>query len=335
MSGSAAGTVAGAVTLDVRLTPADLAEALRHDVRTGLGSRPRTLSPTWFYDDRGCELYEQITKLPEYYPFRTERALLRRASGQIAQAAGASVLVELGSGNSEKTHELLGAMARSTSGLRGVVAFDVAEATMRAAAGEIAAEWGVDVHAVVGDFRRHLAAVPADGRPRLVAFLGSTIGNFAPAERAAFLTEIGAMLEPSDRFLLATDLVKPIHRLVAAYDDAAGVTAAFNRNVLAVLQRELAAEIDPDAFRHVAVWDPENQWIEMRLRADHATTIAIPSLDLVVELSAGEDVRTEISAKFTPAKVAGELAAAGMRPTAFWSDPAGDYLLTLARSTGR
>ncbi|HLM63156.1 MAG TPA: L-histidine N(alpha)-methyltransferase [Acidimicrobiales bacterium] len=324
----------GAVTVDVRLTADDLAAALRRDVRDGLGTPPRTLPPTWFYDDRGCDLYEQITKLPEYYPFRTEQALLRRASLQIAQAAGASVLVELGSGNSEKTHELLAAMARANSGLTGFVAFDVAEATLRSAAAEVAAEQGIDVHAVVGDFRRHLDAIPADGRPRLVAFLGSTIGNFAPDERREFLSDVGAMLAPSDRFLLATDLVKPVPRLVAAYDDAAGVTAAFNRNLLDVLNRELGADFVPERFTHVARWNAESSWMEMRLRSDEAATVTLPAVDMVVELAAGEEIRTEISAKFTPKQVAGELGDAGMRPVAFWSDPAGDYLLTLARPEG-
>jgi L-histidine N-alpha-methyltransferase len=321
----------GRVTVEVHLTPDDLAATLRDDVRRGLAAPPRTLPPTWFYDDRGCELYEQITRLPEYYPFRTERALLRRASGQVAEAAGASVLVELGSGNSEKTRELLNAMAGATAGLSGYVAFDVAEATMRAAAGEVAAEFGVDVHAVVGDFRRHLHAVPDDLGPRLVAFLGSTIGNFAPDDRAAFLAEVGAMLGPDDRFLLATDLVKPVDRLLAAYDDAAGVTAAFDRNLLDVLNRELGADFPPERFTHVARWDAENEWVEMRLRADAATTVTIPALDMVVELAAGEEVRTEISAKFRPERVAAELAAAGMEAAGLWTDPAGDYLLTLAR----
>jgi L-histidine N-alpha-methyltransferase len=324
---------AGAVTVDVRLTPADLAATLRDDVRHGLGRSPRTLPPTWFYDDRGCELYEQVTRLPEYYPFRTERALLRRASGQVAEAAGASVLVELGSGNSEKTRELLTAMAGATGGLAGYVAFDVAEATMRAAAGEVAAEFGIDVHAVVGDFRRHLDAIPTGPGPRLVAFLGSTIGNFAPEDRTAFLAEVGAMLGPDDRFLLATDLVKPVDRLVAAYDDAAGVTAAFNRNLLDVLNRELGADFAPERFTHVARWDPENEWMQMLLRADVATRVTLPAVDMVVDLDAGEEVRTEISAKFRPERVASELAAAGMEAAGLWTDPAGDYLLTLARPT--
>jgi L-histidine N-alpha-methyltransferase len=330
MTASAVAT-RGSVSVDVRLTPDDLAATLRRDVREGLGRVPRSVPPTWFYDDRGCELYTQITRLDEYYPFRTERDLLRRAGGQIAEAAGGSTLVELGSGNSEKSRLLLDAMAGATGGLDGYVAFDVAEGTLRSAAAAVADEYDVDVHAVVGDFRAHLDAVPPTRRPRLVAFLGSTIGNFAPAERAAFLGAVGALLGPDDRFLLATDLVKPVPRLVAAYDDAAGVTAAFNLNLLNVLNRELGADFDPARFTHVAAWDADNSWVEMRLRAEATMTVTIPGVDLVVDLAAGEEVRTEVSAKFTPARVAAELAAAGMAPAGLWTDPAGDYLLTLAR----
>ncbi len=321
----------GAVAVDVRVTPADLQAALRQDVRTGLARAPRTMPPVWFYDDRGCELYEQITKLPEYYPFRTERALLRRASGQIAEAAGASVLVEIGSGNSEKTHELLGAMADSTAGLDGYVSFDVADGTLRTAAATIADELGIDVHAVVGDFRHHLDAIPRDGAPRLVAFLGSTIGNFTPVQRSGFLASVAAHLRPSDRFLVATDLVKSTDRLVAAYDDSAGVTAAFNLNLLEVLNRELGGDFVPSRFEHVAVWNAEQRWIEMRLRASSAMTVRLPAVDMTVSLAAGEEIRTEISAKFTPSQVSAELAAAGLEAMGLWTDPAGDYLLTLAR----
>jgi L-histidine Nalpha-methyltransferase len=327
--------VGGAVTVEVRITPADLRAVLRRDVQTGLARPPRSMPPVWFYDDRGCELYEQITKLPEYYPFRTEQALLRRAAGQIAEAAGASVLVEIGSGNSEKTHDLLTAMAGSTAGLEGYVSFDVAEATLRAAAATVADELGIGVHAVVGDFRLHLDAIPRTGPPRLVAFLGSTIGNFTPTERSEFLATVAGHLRPEDRFLLATDLVKPAERLVAAYDDAAGVTAAFNLNLLNVLNRELGADFAPDRFEHVAVWNAEQSWIEMRLRASRDMTVQLPAVDMVISLAAGEEIRTEISTKFTPSQVSGELAGVGLDAMGLWTDPAGDYLLTLARPTER
>ena len=321
----------GKVTVDVRLVPDDLRRALRRDARAGLTATPKTMPPVWFYDDRGCELYEQITRTPEYYPFRTERDLLRRSAGEIAEAAEATVLVELGSGTSEKTRVLLDAMAAGTAGLAGYVPFDVAEGTLRSAAEAVAEDFGIGVHAVVGDFHEHLEDIPDVDGPRLVAFLGSTIGNFAPASRARFLTDVAGLLGPSDRFLLATDLVKPVDRLIAAYDDAAGVTAAFNRNLLAVLNRELGADFPVDRFEHLAAWDADNRWIEMRLRATQATRVRLPALDLAVDFAKGEQMRTEISAKFTFEQVRDELGRAGMRVTGLWTDPAGDYLVTLAR----
>jgi L-histidine N-alpha-methyltransferase len=321
----------GPVTVDVRLRPADLRAALRRDARVGLGATPKSMPPVWFYDDRGSALYEDITRLPEYYPFRAEAALLRRSAGEIADAAKARVLVELGSGTSEKTRLLLGAMASASAGLNGYVPFDVSEATLRAAAEAIAADLGIGVHAVVGDFHEHLDGIPDLGEPRLVAFLGSTIGNFAPDQRHRFLAELRGLLDGSDRFLLATDLVKDTRRLVAAYDDARGVTAEFNRNLLHVLNRELGADFVPERFAHVAVWDPDEQWIEMRLRATGAMSVRLTAIDMTVRFAADEEVRTEISAKFTPERVWSELAAAGFAVTGLWTDPHRDYLLTLAR----
>jgi L-histidine N-alpha-methyltransferase len=319
------------VAVDVHLAPGDLRRALLRDARAGLTASPKSMPPVWFYDDHGCELYEAITRTPEYYPFRTERDLLRRAAGEIAEAAGATVLVELGSGTSEKTRLLLDAMAAGTAGLRGYVPFDVAEATMRSAAAAVAGEMGIGVHAVVGDFHEHLDDIPDLDGARLVAFLGSTIGNFTPDQRARFLREVADLLGPSDRFLLATDLVKPVERLVAAYDDAAGVTAAFNRNLLTVLNRELGADFAVDRFEHLAAWDADNRWIEMRLRATEAMTVTLPALDLTVSFAGGEQMRTEISTKFTFEQVRDELGRAGMRVAGLWTDPAGDYLVTLAR----
>jgi L-histidine N-alpha-methyltransferase len=323
--------VPGRVTVDVQLVPADLQAALRRDARMGLGALPKWMPPVWFYDDRGSALYEEITRLPEYYPFRTERELLRRAAGEIAEAATARVLVELGSGTSEKTRLLLDAMAAASAGLDGYVPFDVSEATLRAAAEAVADDLGIGVHAVVGDFHEHLDGIPELGEPRLVAFLGSTIGNLDPTQRRRFLAELRAVLGASDRFLLATDLVKDTGRLVAAYDDARGVTAEFNRNLLHVLNRELGGDFVPGRFAHLAAWDPDNRWIEMRLRATDAMTVHLPGIDMKVDFAAGEQMRTEISAKFTAEGVRAELAAAGLEVTGLWTDPAGDYLLTLAR----
>jgi L-histidine N-alpha-methyltransferase len=323
----------GGVSVDVRLAADDLRLALRRDALIGLSARPKWMPPVWFYDDRGSDLYEQITRLPEYYPFRAERALLRSAAGEIAATARAEVLVELGSGTSEKTHVLLDAMASCPAGLTGYVAFDVSEATMRSAAATVAGELGIGVHAIVGDFHDHLDAIPDVGRPRLVAFLGSTIGNLDPEQRSVFLGGVGRLLLPDDRFLLATDLVKPVDRLVAAYDDAAGVTAEFNRNLLHVLNRDLGATFAPDRFVHVARWNPDQSWVEMRLRARGFMSVVVRALGMRVDFASGEEMRTEISTKFTPDRVRAELAAAGLAVVETWTDPDQDYLLTLAKPT--
>jgi L-histidine Nalpha-methyltransferase len=324
----------GEVAVEVRLTRADLRAALKRDVRAGLGADPKTMPPVWFYDERGCELYDEITKLDEYYLFRTERDLLAGWAEDIAEMAGATVLVELGSRSSENTRLMLGGMEASTAGLEGYVAFDVAEARVREAAATVAGERGIGVHAVVGDFRHRLDAIPEVGAPRLIAFLGSTVGNFTPAERREFLGAVGLALQPDDRFLLATDLVKPLDRLLSAYDDERGVTAEFNRNLLFVLNRELGADFAPERFAHVVAWDDDGCWVEMRLRATEGMVVAVPGVDMIVEFAAGEDVRTEISTKFRPEQVGEELTEAGMVVVDRWIDPAGDYLLTLARPAG-
>ncbi|MEU3571416.1 L-histidine N(alpha)-methyltransferase [Kitasatospora sp. NPDC036755] len=313
-----------------RLLPADhFSTALRHDVQHGLTSRPKWLPPKWFYDARGSELFEEITRLPEYYPTRAERAILTARAGEIAAATGARTLVELGSGSSEKTRLLLDAL-RALGTLETYVPVDVSESALTAAGGALAAEYpGLAVHGVLADFTARLG-LPPEGGPRLVAFLGGTLGNLLPLERAAFLTGLRAALDPGDFLLLGTDLVKDPAVLVAAYDDSAGVTAEFNRNVLNVLNRELGADFDPDAFEHVAVWDAEQEWIEMRLRSLRAQSVKIPALGLPVEFARGEELRTEVSAKFRRERVAGELAAAGLRLSHWWTDPEGRFGLSLA-----
>jgi L-histidine N-alpha-methyltransferase len=315
--------------VDVHLRPADLHDALVRDARHGLAATPKDLPPKWFYDDRGSQLFDTITRLPEYYPTRAERAILAARAPDIARRSGAEVLVELGSGTSEKTRLLLAAL-RDAGSLRSFVPFDVSETTLRDAAAAVAAELpGVGVHAVVGDIEHHLGLLPTEGR-RMVAFLGGTIGNLTPARRADLLATLAATLDPGETLLLGTDLVKDPDRLVAAYDDAAGVTAAFNRNVLHVLNRELGADFDPDRFEHVAVWDPGSEWIEMRLRADRAQAVRVPELGRTVTFAPGEEMRTEISAKFRRAGVEAELDAAGFDLTSWWTDPAGDFALSLA-----
>ncbi len=302
---------------------------MRADARAGLTASPKVLPPKWFYDEEGCRLFDEITQLPEYYPTRTERAILAARAGDIAASTSADTLVELGSGTSEKTRLLLDALSAQGS-LRRFVPFDVSEPTLRDAAAAIELEYpGVEVHAVVGDFERHLDRLPAGGT-RLVAFLGSTIGNLDPAGRARFYRSLAAGLGPDDALLLGTDLVKDSRRLEAAYDDDAGVTAAFNRNVLAVLNRELAADFVPERFAHVAKWDPGEEWLEMRLRSQATQTVRVDELDLDVEFADGEEMRTEISAKFRRQRVEAELAAAGLALTAWWTDPDGDFALSLS-----
>jgi L-histidine N-alpha-methyltransferase len=317
------------VTIERHIEPSAHIEALRADVLAGLTATPKALPPKWFYDERGGELFDEITRLPEYYPTRTERGLLESHAGEIAALSGADTLVELGSGTSEKTRLLLGAL-RAQGTLRRFVPFDVDGSVLRAAGYAISQEFdGLPVHAVVGDFERDLSALPTDGR-RMTAFLGSTIGNLEPASRASFLATLRSTMSAGDTFLLGIDLVKDPARLVAAYDDSAGVTAEFNRNVLAVINRELKADFDPDAFEHVALWDSAAEWIEMRLRSRRAQVVRVSAIELEVEFAAGEEMRTEISAKFHREGVERELDAAGLRLMQWWTDPASDFGLSLS-----
>ncbi len=319
-----------AMELTVGLGPDDLRADMLADVARGLRATPKELASKYFYDEEGSALFDAITRLPEYYPTRTERGILEARADEIADRSGADTLIELGSGTSEKTRLLLDAFHRRRS-LARFVPFDVDEATLRMAADAVASEYpGVAVHAVVGDFERHLGLLPGGGR-RMIAFLGSTIGNLTPEQRAQFLAEIRSNLEPGDTFLLGTDLVKDVGRLEAAYDDAAGVTAAFNRNVLHVINRELDADFEPDAFEHVARYDEEHDWIEMRLRASRAMRVHVAALDLDVDFAEGEETRTEISAKFRPDGLRAELDAAGFTVLRWFTDPAEDFSLVLAQ----
>ncbi|WP_225829986.1 L-histidine N(alpha)-methyltransferase [Streptomyces sp. NK08204] len=310
-----------------RALPEDATDAaLRADVRRGLTVRPKWLPPKWFYDARGSELFERITALPEYYPTRAEREILADRAGEIAAASGARTLVELGSGSSEKTRYLIDALPA----LAVYVPVDVSESALTQAGRALMTKRpGLDVHALIADFTAPLA-LPKTPGPRLVAFLGGTIGNLLPAERAAFLASVRGLLAPGDGLLLGTDLVKDERVLVRAYDDAAGVTAAFNKNVLTVVNRELDADFDPAAFDHVALWDVEREWIEMRLRSRTAQTVKVPALNLAVDFAAGEELRTEVSAKFRKDGVSAELAAAGLELTHWWTDTEGRFALSLS-----
>ncbi len=322
--------VAGTIRIESHLDGAD-ERSLADDVLDGLTRPFKELPPKHFYDARGAELFDEICELPEYYPTRAERAILEQHAERIAELTGAAELVELGSGTASKTRVLLDALhARGT--LRRYVPVDVTESMVRDCAAALTDEYpGLHVHGVIGDFERHLDRVPAPDGARIVAFLGGTIGNFPPGSRRRVLREVASLLGRDDHLLMGTDLVKDPAVLEAAYDDAQGVTAEFNRNVLRVLNRELGADFEPDDFEHVALFDREHEWIEMRLRARRAHTTHVRALDLPVHFREGEEMRTEISAKFTAARIEGDLAAAGLELIDLLQDADGLFALTLAR----
>jgi len=316
-------------SIDIHLTGDDLRVALENDVRVGLTAESKWLPPVWFYDDRGSALFDEITRLEEYYPTRAERGLLQAHAPEIAARSGADTLVELGAGTCDKSRVLLDAFTAAGT-LRRYVPLDVSDGTLWTAATALVGEYpGLAVHAVVGDFDRHIGLIPAGGR-RLVAFLGSTIGNFYPDQRRRFLFDLDCTMAHGDSFLLGTDLIKDEKKLVAAYDDASGVTAEFNRNVFHVLNRELHADFDPGRFQHVALWNDEDHRIEMRLRSLDDQRVRIADLDLDISFAAGEDLLTEISTKFTRQSVESELYQAGFIVDVMWEAPEGEFLLTLA-----
>ncbi|HST55703.1 MAG TPA: L-histidine N(alpha)-methyltransferase [Solirubrobacteraceae bacterium] len=305
--------------------------SLADDVLDGLTRPFKELPPKHFYDARGAELFDRICELPEYYPTRTERLILQQSAANIAAITGAVELVELGSGTAAKTRVLLDALYAAGT-LARYIPVDVTESMVRDCAAELIEEYpGLHVHGVIGDFERHLDRIPAASGPRIVAFLGGTIGNFPPGSRRRFLRQIARLLGPEDHLLMGTDLVKDPHVLQRAYDDSQGVTAEFNRNVLSVLNRELDADFDPDDFDHVALFEPRHEWIEMRLRARREHTTLVRALDLPVHFRAGEELRTEISAKFTHERLSGDLAAAGLELARWLTDPDELFALSLSR----
>jgi L-histidine N-alpha-methyltransferase len=337
--------------------PSDFsARTLRADARVGLGAARKWLPPKWFYDKVGSELFEEITRLPEYYPTRAEHEILQREAGRLIRAAGCDTLVELGSGSSEKARLLLDQLTVVTPGRAtsapaetsapatsapaetsapatpGYVALDVSEDALRAACAGLAEHYPrLWIQAVRADFEQQLQVLPVPpghGR-RLVAFLGGTIGNFPPAQRARFLRSLHEQLRAGDHFLLGADLVKPAEVLVPAYDDAAGVTAAFNLNLLEVLNRRLGADFDRSAFAHRAVWDADQEWIEMRLRARRSMTVQVAAIGLTVRFEQGEELRTEISAKFRREGLSAELARAGFSARGWWTDTAERFAVSL------
>jgi L-histidine Nalpha-methyltransferase len=315
--------------VSVLLDPEWATDSLVDDVRRGLTRHPRTLPPKWLYDEPGSRLFDEITRLPEYYPFAAERSILEQHAVEIATASGATTIVELGSGTSEKTRLLLDAFT-ATGQLTRFAAVDVSEHMLREAADQIAHHYpGLEVEAVVGDFTLHLAQLPRGGR-RMVAFLGGTIGNLYLEERRAFLGALADVLEPGDTLLLGTDLVKSTDRLIAAYHDRGGVTAEFVLNSLRVLNRELGADFDLEAFSYIPFWDAHMERMDLRLRSETPQLVQIPGADLVLDLAVGEEIRVEISTKFRVSKIAAELEQAGFAVTRVWTDDPGDFALTLA-----
>jgi L-histidine N-alpha-methyltransferase len=316
-------------TISVHLTPGEIRQRMREDAVAGLQAPTKSIPPVWFYDERGSQLFEEITRLPEYYPTRAERHLLEQHALTIAKLSQADTLVELGAGACDKTRVLLSALEDAGT-LARYVPFDVSDEFLRGAASSLSNEYdSLAVHLVIGDFHRHLMEIPTEGR-RMIAFLGGTIGNFDPTQRARFLFDLNCTMSSDDSLLLGTDLVKERGRLVAAYDDAAGVTAEFNRNVLHVLNEQLGGDFDVEQFSHVARWNEDEQWMEMRLKARERTSVNLRGADLRVEFAPGEELLTEISAKFTPERVEAELSAAGFVVDGAWGGPEGEFLLTLA-----
>jgi L-histidine Nalpha-methyltransferase len=311
------------------LSPSDHNVKLADDLRTGLLSTPRWISPIWFYNERGSELFEEITRLPEYYPTARENEILRASADEIVELAKCDTLIELGAGSAEKSHELLAAMAR-TKTLAHFVAVDVSEEMLVTSSKAIQSSFGIAVTALVADFSAHLSSLPRSGR-RLITLMGGTIGNFDPAMRRSFLGQLRDSMGPDDALLIGADLVKDRGRLVAAYDDASGVTAEFNRNALVAINEAFDANFDSDAFEHVALFDETNHWIEMRLRSPRLQHVVVAGLGIAFDLVRGEEIRTEISTKFTPRQIEDEFSDAGFHVVREFRDPADDFQLTLAR----
>lgn len=319
------------IEIEVHLDP-DGEGTMARDIRLGLSMDPKELAPKYFYDERGSQLFELITELPEYYPTRAERSILAARSDEIVDAAGKpSTLVELGSGSAAKTRHLLSAM-RAASCLETYVPVDISHEITHETAESLVQEYpGLAVRGLVCDFEHHLERIPNGGGGRLVAFLGGTIGNLYPDARREFLTRLAALLDPEDRLLLGTDLVKEPARLEAAYDDSQGITAEFNKNVLRVLNRDLGADFDLGAFEHVARYDREEARMDIRLRSLADQTVRLEELDMEVVFADGEEMRTEISSKFTRERLEAIYEEAGLEMTGWFTDPDGDYALSLAQ----
>ncbi|MEM9562208.1 MAG: L-histidine N(alpha)-methyltransferase [Actinomycetota bacterium] len=316
--------------VDVHLGTDDIDKALRADVTGGLTAAPKELPPKWFYDERGSELFDEITRLDEYYPTEAERRILLDNASAIIELTSPATIVELGSGTSDKTGAILDAAVRHGS-LRRFVPFDVSEAFLRQSVDVLAGRYPtVIMHGVVGDFDHHLPYLPSGDR-QLLMLLGGTIGNYQPKERRELLTVIADRQQPGDHVLIGVDLVKDVGRLERAYDDSRGVTAEFNKNVLAVINRRLSADFVLDAFEHVARFDTDEEWIEMLLRSTVDQTVRVADLDLEVSFEAGELMRTEVSCKFRRERFEADLEHAGLEPVEWLTDPAGDFAVSISR----
>ncbi len=321
------------IEIELHLPEGGTWAGLAEDVREGLSSPFKEIPPKYFYDERGSELFERITEVEEYYPTRAERSILEAGAAEIVAAAEPTTLIELGSGAAMKTRALLDAM-RDAGSLETYVPVDISEEITRRVADELVGEYaGLRVHGIICDYETHLERVPRE-EGGLIAFLGGTIGNFRPGSRRSFLARIATLMYPGDRFLLGTDLVKDPARLEGAYNDSGGLTAEFNKNVLDVINRELEANFDPDAFEHVAFWDSDNEWIDIRLRSLREQFSDVRALDMRVHFARNEEMRTEISTKFTRERLESSYADAGLELVEWWTDPDQLFALSLARPLG-
>ena len=317
------------IRIDRLLDESDRRAALHDATFWSLRERPKELPAVWLYDKRGSLLFEQITRLPEYYLTRCEREILLAHAAELARRTAARTLIELGSGTSEKTRILLDAL-QAAGTLERFVPLDVSEEVLRASAQSVAERYAnLGVHAIVGDFERHLAGAP-EGESRLIAFLGSTIGNLYPDRRARLLAEIAATLASGDAFLLGVDLVKDAGRIEAAYNDSKGVTEAFVRNGLVAVNRELRADFDQARLAFEARWDADHEWMDIGFHARSPHTVTIEELEVVVPLAEGERLRFEVSSKFRREGIERELAEAGLQLDAWWPDAANEFALALA-----
>ena len=317
------------LTIDAYVDEDGMLDSMAEDVRLGLTAEPKRLSPKYFYDDAGSELFEQITCLPEYYPTRAERALLEESADELMRTVRPQQIVELGSGSSIKTRVLLGVNS-APEYLTQYVPFDVSRGIVEGAAEGLLLDFPfLSIHGVIGDFGHHLSKIPAATGKRLVLFLGGTIGNLDPDERTAFLTQVAELLGPEDRLLIGLDLVKDPATIEAAYNDSAGVTAAFNRNILRHLNRELTADFDPDAFQHRAFFNEEESRIEMHLVPDDTQMVSIGTLGITIKVDPSETIWTESSYKFTKASLHRMLTDAGMQLDGFYTNDEPDELFAV------